>query len=296
MPSQKIENLLNLALDATPEERRKSLQLDVGYDESDRTYEVLIQYQGDISFLTEASVEYTLLFGNYAILRLPAELVEPVSLLPQITYMEKPKRLYFAASNGRASSCINPLHDILIVLAFYVLSRFSVGSTFIAVMLTILGYSINATIVIFDRIRENLSIMKGSSLKLIVNTSVTQTLTRSIYSSLTTFITIFVLYLLGVPSVREFALPIIVGILVGAYSSVCLTGSLWYIMKTKLGKKKIIDKEEVPELSAAETSVPGASAKPAPVKAASAAPKKKTAKKDRSELQSVKPKKGRRRR
>ena len=109
MPSQKIENLLNLALDATPEERRKSLQLDVGYDESDRTYEVLIQYQGDISFLTEASVEYTLLFGNYAILRLPAELVEPVSLLPQITYMEKPKRLYFAASNGRASSCINPL-------------------------------------------------------------------------------------------------------------------------------------------------------------------------------------------
>ena len=97
MPSQKIENLLNLALDATPEERRKSLQLDVGYDESDRTYEVLIQYQGDISFLTEASVEYTLLFGNYAILRLPAELVEPVSLLPQITYMEKPKRLYFAS-------------------------------------------------------------------------------------------------------------------------------------------------------------------------------------------------------
>ena len=196
-----------------------------------------------------------------------------------------------------ASSAVLALvHDILIVLAFYVLSRFSVGSTFIAVMLTILGYSINATIVIFDRIRENLSIMKGSSLKLIVNTSVTQTLTRSIYSSLTTFITIFVLYLLGVPSVREFALPIIVGILVGAYSSVCLTGSLWYIMKTKLGKKKIIDKEEVPELAAAETSVPGASAKPAPVKAASAAPKKKTAKKDRSELQSVKPKKGRRRR
>ena len=80
-----------------------------------------------------------------------------------------------------ASSAVLALvHDILIVLAFYVLSRFSVGSTFIAVMLTILGYSINATIVIFDRIRENLSIMKGSSLKLIVNTSVTQTLTRSI--------------------------------------------------------------------------------------------------------------------
>ena len=111
MASQKIENLLNLALDATPEERRKSLQLDVGYDEADRTYEVLVQYQGDLSFLTEAAVEYTVLLGNYAILRLPAELVEPVSLLPQITFMEKPKRLYFAAANGRSASCIHPVQS-----------------------------------------------------------------------------------------------------------------------------------------------------------------------------------------
>ena len=111
MASQKIENLLNLALDATPEERRKSLQLDVGYDESDQTYEVLVQYQGDLSFLTEAALEYTLLLGNYAILRLPIDLLEPLSLLPQITYMEKPKRLYFAVANGKAASCITPVQS-----------------------------------------------------------------------------------------------------------------------------------------------------------------------------------------
>ncbi|MCQ2510936.1 MAG: protein translocase subunit SecF, partial [Lachnospiraceae bacterium] len=185
-----------------------------------------------------------------------------------------------------SSSVLALVHDILIVLAFYVWSRFSVGSTFIAVMLTILGYSINATIVVFDRIRENMVSMKGSSLKRIVNTSVTQTLTRSIYSSLTTFITIFVLYLMGVPAIKEFALPIIVGIITGAYSSVCLAGSLWYIMKTKLGKnkfKEIADKDEDAVAPAAPFAQNGAAAAAAP-----AGSGKKHVKKDRSELQSTK--------
>ena len=106
MSSQKMENLLNLALDATPEERRRSLQLNVGYDDADQTFEVIVQYQGDPSFLDGLSPETTLLLGNYAILRLPAALTESVSLLPQITYMEKPKRLYFAVSEGKAASCI----------------------------------------------------------------------------------------------------------------------------------------------------------------------------------------------
>lgn len=191
-----------------------------------------------------------------------------------------------------SSSVLALVHDILIVLAFYVWSRFSVGSTFIAVMLTILGYSINATIVVFDRIRENMVSMKGSSLKRIVNTSVTQTLTRSIYSSLTTFITIFVLYLMGVPAIKEFALPIIVGIITGAYSSVCLAGSLWYIMKTKLGKnkfKEIADKDEDAVAPAAPFAQNGAAAAAAP-----AGSGKKHVKKDRSELQSTKRKKHRR--
>lgn len=137
-----------------------------------------------------------------------------------------------------ASSAIVALcHDIIIVIAFYAWFRFSAGSSFIAVLLTILGYSINGTIVIFDRIRENMPSMKKEDLAVVVNTSITQTLTRSIYSSLTTFVTIFVLYLMGVPSVKEFSLPIIVGIVIGAYTSVCLTGSLWYVFKKKIGKK-----------------------------------------------------------
>ncbi|MBS6194385.1 MAG: protein translocase subunit SecD [Clostridiales bacterium] len=137
-----------------------------------------------------------------------------------------------------ASSAVLALvHDVLVVLAFYALARVSVGNTFIACMLTIVGYSINATIVIFDRIRENMRSMgKKQDLAEVVNMSITQTLTRSIYTSFTTFITIFVLFVLGVPAIREFALPIMVGIICGAYSSVCITGPLWYTLRMKFKK------------------------------------------------------------
>lgn len=137
------------------------------------------------------------------------------------------------------SAVLALVHDVLVVLAFYAISRISIGNTFIACMLTIVGYSINATIVIFDRIRENLKGMsKKEDLAEVVNRSITQTLTRSIYTSFTTFIMIAMLFILGVPSIREFALPLIVGVVCGGYSSVCITGALWYVMKTKLGKKK----------------------------------------------------------
>ena len=130
------------------------------------------------------------------------------------------------------------LHDVLVVLAFYAAARVSVGNTFIACMLTIVGYSINATIVIFDRIRENMADMKKKdTLEHVVNASITQTLTRSIYTSLTTFVMVAVLYVLGVASIKEFALPLMVGIVCGAYSSVCITGALWYVMRMKFGKK-----------------------------------------------------------
>ena len=130
------------------------------------------------------------------------------------------------------------LHDVLVVLAFYAVARLSVGSNFIACMLTLVGYSINATIVIFDRIRENLAVAgRKADLQELVNRSITQTLSRSVNTSVTTFITVAVLYILGVASIREFALPLMVGIVCGAYSSVCITGALWYVMKTKLGKK-----------------------------------------------------------
>ncbi len=143
------------------------------------------------------------------------------------------KDIRFAASAVTAL-----LHDVLVVLAFYAVSRISVGNTFIACMLTIVGYSINATIVIFDRIREELRLKtKATDLAGVVNKSITQTLTRSIYTSLTTFVMVLFLFIMGVSSMREFALPLMVGILVGAYSSVCITGALWYLMKAKLGKE-----------------------------------------------------------
>ncbi|MBQ9983917.1 MAG: protein translocase subunit SecD [Lachnospiraceae bacterium] len=131
------------------------------------------------------------------------------------------------------------LHDVLVVFAIYSIGRLSVGNTFIACMLTIVGYSINATIIIFDRIRENITVMKskGENYEHIVNTSISQTFTRTIYSSLTTFVTVFVLYIMGVVAIKEFALTLMAGIVCGAYSSVCITGPLWLMLKNKFGKK-----------------------------------------------------------
>ena len=136
------------------------------------------------------------------------------------------------------SAVLALLHDVLVVLTFYAAARWSVGSTFIACMLTIVGYSINATIVIFDRVRENLKIKTNKqSLADLVNLSITQTFTRSINTSLTTVVMVIVLFIMGVSSVREFALPLIVGIVCGTYSSVCITGALWYVMTTHKKEK-----------------------------------------------------------
>lgn len=139
-----------------------------------------------------------------------------------------------------ASSVFALLHDVLVVLAFYAVAKVSVGSTFIACMLTIVGYSINATIVIFDRIRENLGeARRKDELQDIVNKSINQTLSRSSFTSLTTFIMVAALYVMGVTSIREFALPIMAGIICGTYSSVCLAGAMWYVFRTKFVKKTV---------------------------------------------------------
>ena len=146
------------------------------------------------------------------------------------------KQLQFASS-----AVIALIHDVLIVLAFYALSQTSVGSTFIACMLTLVGYSINATIVIFDRIRENLKTAPAKEkgdYKLIANRSITETLSRSINTNITVFVMVLVLFIIGVTSIREFALPLMVGIVGGTYSSICITGALWYAFTTKFGKNK----------------------------------------------------------
>ena len=138
------------------------------------------------------------------------------------------------------SAVLALLHDVIVVLLVYAAAKISVGNTFIACMLTIVGYSINATIVIFDRIRENIgtrSSITDERLSEIVNDSITQTLTRSINTSLTTFFMVFMLAILGVDSVREFAIPLLAGIVCGAYSSVCITGTLWYTIKKATNNK-----------------------------------------------------------
>ena len=147
-------------------------------------------------------------------------------------------RIRFSDIRFGVSSIIALLHDVLVVLAFYAVARVSVSNTFVACMLTIVGYSINATIVIFDRIRENMAAMTHKDeLKEVVNKSITQTMSRSIFTSLTTFIMVAVLYILGVTSIRDFALPLMVGIICGTYSSICLAGSLWYIFRIKFVPK-----------------------------------------------------------
>ena len=155
-----------------------------------------------------------------------------------------------------AAAIIALAHDCLVVLTVYAVTRISVGSTFIACMLTIVGYSINATIVIFDRVRENLrKKKKDDSIVELVDKSITDTLSRTIFSSLTTFFMVFTLFIFGGSSLREFAVPIMSGIVAGTYSSVCITGSLWFVLRSHFKpkhddsgvyqeKKRAADKEE----------------------------------------------------
>ncbi|MGN0164668.1 MAG: protein translocase subunit SecD [Lachnospiraceae bacterium] len=138
------------------------------------------------------------------------------------------KNLAFATS-----SVLALLHDVLVVFMIYSVCRITVDNSFIACMLTIVGYSINATIVIFDRIRENLKARtKKQTLDDIVNLSISETLTRSINTSVTTLIAVVMIVILGVDSIREFAIPLMAGMICGAYSSVCIAGTLWlFFMK-----------------------------------------------------------------
>ncbi len=158
-----------------------------------------------------------------------------VAILCMLVYI----RVRFSDIRFGVSSIVALVHDVLVVLAFYAVSRVSVSNTFVACMLTIVGYSINATIVIFDRVRENMASMSHKDdLKDVVNRSITQTMSRSIFTSLTTFIMVAVLYVLGVTSIRDFALPLMVGIVCGTYSSICLAGGLWYVLRQKFVPKK----------------------------------------------------------
>lgn len=122
------------------------------------------------------------------------------------------------------------IHDLLILVSLYALFNITVNSNFIAAVLTILGYSINDTIVIFDRIRENSKYMRGRPKMEITGISLDQSLSRTFLTSATTFVVVFFLYIFGVPTVKEFALPLMFGIVVGTYSSLFLAGPLWALI------------------------------------------------------------------
>ena len=143
------------------------------------------------------------------------------------------KKLSFALG-----SVIPLIHDVFIVLSVYAITQITVGNTFIACLLTIVGYSINATIVIFDRIRESKAALASDEERAkLVNESISQTFTRSLNTSITTFIMVAVLYVMGVESIKQFTLPLMAGIIAGGYSSVCIAGTIWYMLSRKKAKK-----------------------------------------------------------
>ncbi len=144
--------------------------------------------------------------------------------------------LRFRDIRAGGSAIIALVHDVLVVLAAYAIFRIPVNNTFIVVLLTVLGYSINSTIVIFDRIRENAKNFHEHQVVEKINKSISQTFARSINTSLTTIFTVGAIYVIGVPTLKEFALPMLIGILAGAYSSICISGSVWYLLLPKYKK------------------------------------------------------------
>lgn len=130
------------------------------------------------------------------------------------------------------------VHDILILCGIYSIFQIAIDTNYIAAVLTVLGYSINATIIIFDRIRENTRHAKKESYDTIANTSINQTLKRSINTTITTLLTIGMVFIMGVTSIKVFALPIIIGIVIGTYSSICIAGTVWSTWKDSAVKAK----------------------------------------------------------
>ncbi|MFA5527643.1 MAG: protein translocase subunit SecF [Peptostreptococcales bacterium] len=134
------------------------------------------------------------------------------------------------------------LHDVLVMIAFYGLFRIPINSSFIAAILVIVGYSINDTIVIFDRIRENAHHYKKNRMEELVDTSINQSLTRSINTSLTALIAVLCVFILGVESIREFTLPIIAGLIAGTYSSIFIASPIWYQLTNLSNKPHYVGK------------------------------------------------------
>ena len=198
---------------------------------SEDTRNTLMNYLEEKYGVSESEIEIQSISGTVSgEMKKDAILAVAVATVCMLIY------IWFRFSNlsFAASAVLALVHDVLIVLTVYAVARIGVGNTFIACMLTIVGYSINATIVVFDRIRENLKErLKKETYMDIVNKSITQTFSRNIYTSLTTFFMVAALVIFGVSSIKEFAIPLMAGIICGAYSSICITGLLWLKLRER---------------------------------------------------------------
>ncbi len=210
--------------------KTRTLTLDERDDLNDM---FLANYDVEDTAITSQSIGSTI-SGEMRTQSIKAVIVAIIFMLLYIWFRFKDIRF---ASSAIVALC----HDVLIALAIYALLRISVGSTFIACMLTIIGYSVNDTIVIFDRIRENIKSLTtetADSLKTIANESLAQTLSRSLSTSFTTALTVLMLLIFGISTIREFAIPLLAGVIAGTYSSIFIATQLWYILKVKKLAKK----------------------------------------------------------
>lgn len=205
-------------------------------EEREALYEMLVKEFGvDENTITTQSISSTV-SGE---MRQSAIIAVVVACFFMLIYI----RLRFKDLRFATSAILALVHDVFVVLAAYALLRITVGNTLIACVLTVVGYSINNTIVVFDRIRENMGSLKKQTPETwyeVVNSSLTQTLTRSMYTSLTTLIMVVLLYVMGVPAIKEFALPLMVGMICGTYSSLLIAAQLWYEMKVRI-KTKVME-------------------------------------------------------
>ena len=225
---------INSLLKETIDIDNAQIQL-VGNNESVIIKTRLLTQDERIAFTDALSNKYGLTDSDYSVRDISATISNEmkktsflavlVSCIAMLIYVS----FRFKNLKTGASAIIALLHDALVLISFYAIFRIPLNDAFIAAILTVLGYSINATIVIFDRIREN----KGTSGKFdekLVNDGINQSLRRSIFTSLTTFFTVISLYIFGVESVKIFALPIAIGIICGTYSSIFIAGPIWYML------------------------------------------------------------------
>ncbi len=237
------KNDINEIIDKYAKERYSTKVADEGKEIEIIVQEGVLDEEKTNALIDEIKVKYSLedsaLIGKESIgatvgneLKKKAALALGVSSIAMLIYITARFEFSYAVA-----AIIALLHDVFITVSFYAIFGIQVNTPFIAAILTIVGYSINDTIVIFDRIRENVKRNRRMSSKEVANISITETMTRSINTSLTTLITIVAVYIF-VPSIREFSLPLIVGIACGAYSSIFIASPIWVIIKNAKQKKK----------------------------------------------------------